>query len=179
MEKSYIPFSVQQEIKDYLKEQMTYLYNQCVKEDETVYAVGIFGDSDMSTFALNILTHEPNEIEKWWIPEWNHELNYKTLDEAYKLNYDKLYEIIEDLIKGTRNSENFELFVQYKRDVFDICCEALKELKESNLFKKVSADLSFLVQECDNGIYGTREQSLSKILTPEQREEYKKQYKTH
>lgn len=175
MENTYIPFSVQQEIKNYLKEQITYLYSQCVKEEEIVYAVGIFGDSDMATFALNMLTHEPDDVEKWCIPEWNYEWDYENSDEVHKSNYHKVYEIMEDLIKGTRNDETSENFVQYKREIFDICCQALKELKENSLFKKVSSDFLLLVQECDNGIYGTREESLSKILTPEQMAEYKKQ----
>ena len=184
----FIPIKTAQKIKELFKSLSKDYVKLIYDKENEICSFGIFTDSDISNFFFGYNTKEGMEIikqdgkkyneenpdskfpidnDKWSIPEWKIEVD----EEAFR--YDsreiELFEIFDRLIKSTVSGEDFS---NYKSDVFDLLCQSLKELKDKNTFSKISEDFFLLVQEQDNGIYGTRKESLSMILTQRQLKEY-------
>lgn len=191
----FIPLDLVLKIKILLKSLLSDYYHKVIEREREICSFGIFTDSDMSGFVIRYNTQEGIEkiIEsaiksredypdwnwegalddsKWWIPEWISESKGDELIYYNDKRYDELDKIMNDLRKKTWMNENDEVFASYKEEMFDIMCKSLEELKGEGLFRNVSENFYLLVQEQDNGIYGNRDKSLQRILTPEQYKEY-------
>lgn len=178
IEKTFIPNETELKFKKIFKSLISDYYKQVIEREKEIFSLGIFTDSDISGFIMNYNVKRENnsESDKWWIPEWKSE----SKDDQSFYHEDDRYQELETIMnKLYKKSEwNFDeeknTFALYKKEIFDSICEALKELKEENLFKGVTEDFLLLVQESDNGIYDGREISLKKIMSKEQFEAYLK-----
>lgn len=166
------------------------------KEEKEICSFGIFTDSDISGFVFyhnikgRIEELVKNDMEKsdedfdakisldsykWWMPEWIVELVGKEPSSPKEKKYKQLEKMMSQLIE--KSEWDFEddknTFAHYKSDMFDLFCDALKELKNEDVFKNTTDDFFLLVQESDNGIYDNRAKSLKKILSEQQFKEYK------
>tara|TARA_Y100000815_G_C13266733_1_gene471388 strand:- start:650 stop:1207 length:558 start_codon:yes stop_codon:yes gene_type:complete len=148
---------------------------ECLNEfpsENRVNGIGIFTDSDMSSFVVYINTVEhlnernlnaDNEDEKltnkWWLPEWS----WESKDSAEQ----------ERIIDISQKISNQLEFYDYKKTLFKTYCEILANLSNSD---KVSLkdDFVLLVQESDNFNSKTDKNDLSKILSESQWTEYLK-----
>ena len=194
----FISEEIALEFKEKLKGLASDYLKKIFQREKEICSFGVFTDSDISGFVLYYNTKEGMKglinsgIEwnkenpdstlqidsgKWWMPEWYSE----SVDDESFFQNDKrekeLYLVLEEQINKTRlfetNDHLFnEAFVKYKEEVFDLICQSLKELKDADCFSKVSNDFFLLVQEGDNGVYGSRKESLSKILTKNQLDKY-------
>lgn len=172
-----------------LKELIEDYYSQVLAiEKGKILAFGIFSDSDISSFIFAYNTQdgidaniersrkysEFNDLETdgdiWFLPEWTSGQKKELFDYDNNPTYDFLHKIMNLFYEENMD----ESFVKYKNTMFDLFCESLKELGEENSFKRVSSDFLLLVQEGNNGIYDTRVESLAKILSPVQMEQYLK-----
>ena len=192
-ELKFITEGVAKQIKELVKA----LAKDCVKsiyrKEKEICSFGIFTDSDVSSFLFGYNTSAqleniindgkaykkefnenelPDDFLKWWLPEWKNEIN----EEAFNTNpkTKEAFRIMDDLIKPIKFSNRFsenDLFSRYKEDIFDLFCQVLLELKEEHVFSRTNEDFYLLVQEHDNGVYGTRERSLLKIISKKQRNE--------
>lgn len=166
-----------------LKLQLTNFYQEVIQLEGEICALGVFTDSDVSGFALYYNTTAGIEAVQseyddladiiWWMPEWvseNNELGFKIT-----ADYLAVSQLMEALYQSTTSSmDNIEnpTFPIYKREMFDLICEALSRLKAEGLFQAVTDDFLLLVQESDNGVYDGRAESLGKIMTAEQLSAY-------
>lgn len=173
-------------IKDLIKS-LSKDYVKLIYEIEPeICSFGVFTDSDISSFSFAYNTKEeaqqtgesikstfPADDNKWWIPDWQVKVDEESF--RYDAREIELFKILEDLINLTASDDDYcenDDFSNYKSDVFELICQSLKEIKDENTFSNVSEDFYLLVQEQDNGIYGSRKKSLAKILTQKQLDEY-------
>jgi hypothetical protein len=151
--------------------------------EEEICSFGVYTDSDISNFFFGYNTNEkrkaahdsPSSVDHeiwsieddiWSIPEWKN-----NVDDSFQ--YDpreiELFGIFDTLIRSTHSDSQFP---NYKSDAFYLLCHSLKVLKDEKVFSNISTDFLLLVQEQDNGLYDTRQDSLSLVLTPKQLEAY-------
>lgn len=166
-----------------------------LEKGNKICSFGIASDSDLTVFAFHYNTPEgiekikksaletikdfpelkerPLDDDKWSVYEWISEDS-----KSYDIQTGKGYKEVEALMDAQYKRSNWDLddakntFALYKSDMFDIFCEALKEMKNENVFQNTTDDFFLLFQEGDNGIYGKRKGSLKKILSPNQLDEY-------
>ena len=159
------------------------------EKEKEISSFGVFTDADISSFFFRYNTKEgidkiiavgkkyqeknpnskiPVDHYKWWLPEWAINIDEDVFSQDEREI--ELFKIFEDLIESSEDKD----FSNYKDDVFDLFCQSLKEVKDENIFSKTSNNFFLLVQEQDNGIYDARKESLSKILSQNQLEEYLK-----
>lgn len=178
MEKTFIPKETNLRFIKILKTLISDYYQLVIEREKEICSFGIFTDSDISGFVFyyNTKSKIKPDTDKWWMPEW---IADSIHDESFYHQDDrrsKLEKIMEELI-GKSNwdfDDAKNTFAIYKSEMFDSLCEALKELKDENLFKEITKDFFLLVQESDNGIYDSHEISLKKIMSNEQFEDYRK-----
>ena len=193
-EGSFIPIQTASKFKKLFRQLSIDYINYIYQREKEICSFGVFTDSDISIFVFYYNTEEgmekiisstlenqkdltnkniPIDSDKWWMPEW---ISGTTNDELFfqeDWREQELIKIMEELHTMTKYSfENPEKFVQYKEEIFDLICESLSEIKKEGLFYNISNDFYMLVQEEDNGIYGTRHKSLSKILDEQQLKKY-------
>ena len=145
-------------------------YKSIATENE-ISGLGIFTDSDMSSFIIRINTSqhllERNSksetegdrlINKWWMPEWGWESKYDDLE--------------DDLVKQLEIISSNLAFDTFKRKLFSVYCEVLAELSEEKVLENGSEDLILIVQESDNFDSKRDKESLSLILNENQWDEY-------
>ena len=159
------------ELKNEFKSYLIQCLNEFTSESR-INGIGIFTDSDMSSFVIYINTSEhlnernlnaDNEDEeltnKWWLPEWS----WESKDSAEQ----------EQIIGISKKISSQLEFYDYKRTLFKTYCEILENLNNSDL---ISLDNDFvrLVQESDNFDSEIDKNDLSKILTELQWIEYLK-----
>lgn len=188
----FILFEEEEEFKALFKDfAMEYFTAAQARETKPIISFGVFTDCDINGFIIQYNTQEGIEkdiqwtIEQqkknpamfkdakldgtpWSIPEWITSEKEAVMDTDSDPRIRTCFDIMQRLY--TKNTG--ENFVAYKNKIFDVFCVALSELKADNFFKNVSDDFALVVQECDNGLYETREKSLSKILNPEQLKAY-------
>jgi len=168
---------------NYLFEELAKDYIQLVFEKESeICSFGVFTDSDISNFFFgyntieyqNIIYDEEVDNNKWWIPDWKNGIDDLVFSsDQREIELFNILKELKNLIDYSDDEKSKKHFVNYKEDVFHLICQSLERLKTQKVFNNINADFFMLIQESDNGIYGTREQSLSLILTQKQLDEYK------
>jgi hypothetical protein len=148
-------------------------------ERKKICSFGVFADQDMSSFLLCYNTKEhlieyevllttndkisTNPAEDiWWIPEWegSDEDLREPINEELHTMMNKFYKKMD--------------FVKYKDTMFNLFCEALKELREEGVFLKAEDDFLLLVQESDNFSDDDDKYDLKLILSDKQWQSYVK-----
>tara|TARA_B100001173_G_scaffold298878_1_gene296888 strand:+ start:68 stop:622 length:555 start_codon:yes stop_codon:yes gene_type:complete len=168
------PVNITELIGELKNEFESYLID-CLNEfpsKNRVNGIGIFTDSDMSSFMVYINTVEHlNErnlnaddedeklTNKWWLPEWS----WESKDSAEQ----------ERIIDICQKISNQLEFYDYKRTLFKTYCEILANSSHSENVS-LNDDCVRLVQESDNFDSETDKNDLSKILTESQWTEYLK-----
>ncbi|MFK8010124.1 MAG: DUF4303 domain-containing protein [Saprospiraceae bacterium] len=186
----YISIKTAEKIKKLFKSLSKDYVKLIYEKEKEICSFGVFTDSDISNFFFGYNTKKGIEelkkrgiqnnkrfpdtklkidSMKWWLPEWINDIDEEVF--RYDEREIELFNTLEDLIEQVLNSDpncEKDFFSDYKSDIFDLFCQSLMELKDENIFLKVSENFFLIVQEQDNGIYGTREKSLSKILNKNQ-----------
>ncbi|WP_422104709.1 DUF4303 domain-containing protein [Winogradskyella sp.] len=158
-----------QELKNEFEVYLIQCLNEFTSEND-INGIGIFTDSDMSSFVIYINTkshlNERNSdadtqdeqlTNKWWLPEW-----YWESEDSSGQNR---------IIAITQKISSQLEFYDYKRTLFKTYCEILENLNDSD-FIKLDDSFVRLVQESDNFDSETDKNDLSKILTESQWNEY-------
>ncbi len=189
-ELKFITEGVAKQIKELVKALAKDCVKSIYKKEKEICSFGIFTDSDASRFLFGYNTigqldkiikdgidykrefseHQlSDDFLKWWLPEWKNEIDEEVFHNDPKTK--EIFKIMNDLVEPIEffdsNCEN-DFFIKYKEDVFDLFCQVLRELKEEHVFSRTNEDFYLLVQEHDNGVYGTRERSLLKIISEKQ-----------
>ena len=160
-----------EELKNEFKSYLIHCLNE-FKSENRINGIGIFTDSDMSSFVIYINTVEylnernlnaNNEDEKltnkWWLPEWS----WESKDSAEQLRIMNISQKVSNQLE----------FYDFKRTLFKTYCEVLASLNNSNLVR-LDNDFIRLVQESDNFDSKTDKNDLSKLLSQPQWTEYLK-----
>jgi len=188
----FISFKDEARFKEQFKEvAIEYFQKAQTRENHPIISFGIFTDCDISGFIFQYNTAEgiqknidwtlqqqkehPSMFQDakldgtpWSIPEWIASEKEAVInqddDSRIRACFDMMY-YFDEANKG-------DGFVAYKDKMFDLFCVCLSELKAEGIFKGTADNFVLLVQECDNGLYDTRAESLSKILNPTQLQTY-------
>jgi hypothetical protein len=160
-------------------------------EGEVIISFGVFTDCDITGFVIHHNTQEGIERsiqrtiqykkenpemfkdakldgDPWSMPEWITGEKETTFD-FYK---DERFNICSDIMEESYKRNRTGKFLENKNKMFDLICASLQELKTENAFGEIDESFILLAQECDNGVYGSRKKSLSKILSSKQLQEY-------
>jgi len=178
-EDNFIPSAIKLKLKELFKATISDYYNLVIKREKKISSLGIFTDSDISTFIIACNTQyasAKSDDDKWWMPEWIYDSSSGESSSSLDDRFSQLDKTTKALIEKSNwdFDDDKNTFSKYKNEMFECMCDSLMELKEENLFNEVSKDFFLLVQESDNGIYEDRQKCLKKIMTEEQLGKYLK-----